>query len=239
MFLLIVRLDFICFPSWLDIQISGLPPRHDHVWLNGVYVPQGRQSGGRATYKGGLSDDVWLWYYPETGEWLGGLEASIGGSSRYMSGNGYAKTPDKVTTSWEVLGGFKKNKKVKVERQGNISHTCISQQSNLPSNRHFAGSGLQISGLDNDHRRVSILGTYTLQSGQQAGKPTYVGGRGGTKGVWYTSGRWTVGPKSHMGTTTTDMKAEVDTATPDAVTAGKWELSRGMVANANIKCKCV
>ena len=203
----------------------------------GAYMMQGRMVGGRPTYKGGRDDDMWVWYYANSGEWNVGIESAVGTNAASMFVKDSAATPDAAQATWWVPEGFKRNRSVKVERTAG-STTLVPH--NRTTDLCFAGDGLRISGLPAGHDSARVLGTYTKQPGTEGGRPTYKGGRGGELGVWYFASleRWLVGLAGFVGTNGGIMFAQGQqhAATPDAVPAGNWRVCEGFQATAALKC---
>jgi hypothetical protein len=205
----------------------------------GAYAMQGRMSGGRPTYKGGRDDDTWVWYYADSGEWNVGSESDVGTNAAFLSVVDSAATPDAAQATWEVGEGLKRNRSLKVERTAG-STTLVPHNRTTDLWCCFAGDGLRISGLPAGHDSAFVLGAYTKQPGTEGGRPTYKGGEDGEHGVWYHAGeeRWWVGDADDVGTDGGYMMAEGQqaAATPDAVPAGKWDLSQGHQPSTAVKC---
>jgi hypothetical protein len=96
----------------------------------------------------------------------------------------------------------------------------------------FCCAGFTISGLSAGHINADCIGAYTMQGRKTGGRPTYKGGRGDERWVWYQAdqGKWYVGDAGGVGTDSGFMLVKDSAATPDAV-QGTWKVAEGFKRN--------
>ena len=74
---------------------------------------------------------------------------------------------------------------------------------------------MQLEGQAHD-RQGSRAGKYTKANGLSSGMPYWIGSDG-TNALWFTSGRWRIGKKSDLGTTTSGVRSTTSPLCPESV----------------------
>jgi hypothetical protein len=164
----------------------------------GEYVKQGRTLNGRSVYMGGSDGDMVL--YSNKEGWAVTTEDRSGGSGLFMHTNDSASTPDHIKATWIVSKGYQPAPSLRV---------C-----------EFGGRELvlEVSGLPVEHVAASCMGQYKRDTCSYNDKPAYKGSQlADGMAIWFSNGKWRIGPKEDIATDLCFISAEECARTPDAV----------------------
>jgi hypothetical protein len=190
------------------VELKGLPSQHVRAYCMGGYVKQDCTLSGRLVYVGGRDGDMTLCFDNSKTGWkvTHGDKVDGGGFAIYASDS--AINPNRITAPWEIVG---------------------KQPAPSLRVRRFGGRDtiLEVSGLPSAHNASDCMGRYTQETCNHNEKPTYKGSRRADgKAIWFSEGRWCVGPKEHIGTTICSICVKHSARTPDAVQS-TWRVSTG------------
>jgi hypothetical protein len=171
----------------------------------GVYTKQLREEDGMTVYKGGVEGKKAICHH-ENGGWCVRETVHIGTEGCYMFVNDPAVTPDAVQKLWQVP--FMKPCSSIHVTKSKKKHTKLIEVKGVPADTVFVFNG-----------------KFRQQGRMIGGRPTFKGGQGSNRTLWYDEheGRWCGGHERNFGTGMHLLEAKDTALTPDKVKA-TWQV---------------